>query len=64
MAMPGVIQGGASPDRMSRTDMALLKHVLPTASQMLTADSEITSVKAKIFNSSVRNGFQALSALR
>ena len=48
--MRGVVQGCVSSDRTSRTEMALLTHVLPTASQVLTAVSKITYAESKIFN--------------
>ena len=47
--MRGIIQRCASPVRMSRTVMALLTRVLPTASQVLTSDSKSTIVEAKYF---------------
>ena len=47
--MRGVVQGCVSPDRMSRTEMALLTRVLLTASQVLTTDSKITIAEAQNF---------------
>ena len=61
MAMRGVVQGCASPDRTSRTDMALLTRVLLTALQGLTADSKSAIVEAKKFNLLAVDGFQAAS---
>ena len=50
LAMWGVVQGCASPDRMSWTNMALLMRVLFTASQVLTAVSKITNAEANTVN--------------
>ena len=48
--MRAVVQRCASPDRMSRTNMALLMRVLFTASQVLTAVSKITNAEANTVN--------------
>ena len=48
--MRGVIQGCGSPVCVSRTEMALLTHVMLTASQVVMADSKITNVEAKKHN--------------
>ena len=48
--MRAVVQRCASPDRMSRTNMALLMRVLLTASQVLTAVSKITNAEANTVN--------------
>jgi hypothetical protein len=45
--MRGIVQWCASPVRMSRTELALLSRVLPTASQVMTSDSKSTIVEAK-----------------
>ena len=50
LAMRGIVQRCASPVRMSRTVMALLTRVPPTASQVLTSDSKSTIVEAKYFD--------------
>ena len=44
---------------MSRSEMALLPHVLPTPSQVLTMDSKSTRYEGKIFNLFADDGFQA-----
>ena len=46
-------------DRMSRSEMALLPHVLPTPSQVLTMDSKSTRYEGKIFHLFADDGFQA-----
>ena len=62
--MRSVVQRCASPDRMSRTNMALLMRVLLTASQVLTVDSKIANVEANTFDLLAVDGFQAaLNAL-
>ena len=59
-AMRGIVQGCASPERMSRTEMALLTCVMCTASQVLTTDSKSAIVEANIFNLFAVDGFQAV----
>jgi hypothetical protein len=44
---------------MSRSEMALLPHDLPTASQVLTIDLKITIAEANIFNLLAADDFQA-----
>ena len=44
---------------MSRSEMALLPHALPTASQVLTTDLKITIAEANVFNFLAADGFQA-----
>ena len=44
---------------MSRSEMALLPHVLPTPSQVLTMDSKSTIAEDKIFNVFADDDFQA-----
>ena len=44
---------------MSRSEMALLPHALPTASQVLTTDLKITDAEAQVFNFLAADGFQA-----
>ena len=44
---------------MSRSEMALLPHDLPTASQVLTIDLKITIAEANIFNLLADDDFQA-----
>ena len=48
---------------MSRSEMALLPHVLPTASQVLTTDLKITNAEANIFNLLADMVFKQLRAL-
>ena len=59
--MRSVVQRCASPDRMSRTNMALLMRVLLTASQVLTADSKITNAEANIVDLLAVDDFQAVA---
>ena len=44
---------------MSRSEMALLPHALPTASQVLTTDLKNTIAEANIFNLLADDEFQA-----
>ena len=44
---------------MSRSEMALLPHDLPTASQVLTTDLKITIAEANISNLLADDDFQA-----
>ena len=46
-------------DRMSRSDMALIPHVSPSAAKVLTTDTKSTVAEAKIFNFLADAEFQA-----
>ena len=59
--MRGIVQRCASPVRMSRTNMALLMRVPPTASQVLMTDSKFTSAEARKVNLLAVDAFQAVA---
>ena len=44
------IQNRRHSDRMSRSALVLLPHIMRTASQVLTTDSKIVDYEANIFN--------------
>ena len=48
-------------DRMSRSEMAYLPRVFPTASQVLTKDTKITKSEANIFNFLADDAFPAVA---
>ena len=46
------VQNPRHSDRMSRSALALLPHIMRTASQVLTTDPKIVDYEANIFNDS------------
>ena len=51
------VQNPRHPDRMSRSALALLPHIMRTASQVLTTDSKIVDYETNIFNDSFNTLF-------